>query len=31
LSQFHLVVDVTANADVSIWYWDGAYWFGGGS
>ena len=31
LSQFHLVVDVTANADVSIWYWDGTYWFGGGS
>ena len=30
LSQFHLVVDVTANADVSIWYWDGTYWFGGG-
>lgn len=29
LSQFHLVVDVTANAAVSIWYWDGAYWFGG--
>jgi hypothetical protein len=31
LSQFHLVVDVTANADVSIWYWDGSYWLGGGS
>lgn len=28
LTQFHLVVDVTANADQSIWYWDGAYWFG---
>jgi hypothetical protein len=28
LSQFNLVVDVTANADVSIWYWDGTYWFG---
>ena len=28
LSQFHLVVDVTANADASIWYWDGTYWFG---
>ena len=28
LSRFHLVVDVTANADVSIWYWDGTYWFG---
>jgi hypothetical protein len=31
LSQFHLVVDVTANADVSLWYWDGTYWFGAGS
>jgi hypothetical protein len=31
LSQFHLVVDVTANADVSLWFWDGAYWFGGGN
>jgi hypothetical protein len=31
LSQFHLIVDVTANADASIWYWDGTYWFGGGS
>ena len=30
LAQFHLVVDVTANADASIWYWDGTYWFGGG-
>ena len=30
LAQFHLVVDVTANADQSIWYWDGTYWFGGG-
>ena len=30
LTQFHLVVDVTANADQSIWYWDGTYWFGGG-
>jgi hypothetical protein len=29
-TQFHLVVDVTANADASIWYWDGTYWFGGG-
>jgi hypothetical protein len=28
-TQFHLVVDVTANADASIWYWDGTYWFGG--
>ncbi len=30
LTQFHLRVDVTANADASIWYWDGWYWFGGG-
>ncbi len=30
LSQFHLVVDVTANGDVSVWFWDGTYWFGGG-
>jgi hypothetical protein len=30
LTEFHLVVAVTANADVSIWYWDGTYWFGGG-
>ena len=30
LTQFHLVVDVTANGDASIWYWDGTYWFGGG-
>jgi hypothetical protein len=29
LTQFHLVVNVTANADQSIWYWDGSYWFGG--
>jgi len=29
LSQFHLVVHVTANADVSLWFWDGTYWFGG--
>jgi len=29
LTQFHLVVNVTANADQSIWYWDGNYWFGG--
>jgi hypothetical protein len=27
--QFHLVVDVTANADQSVWYWDGTDWFGG--
>ena len=30
LTQFHLVVDVTANADQSVWYWDGSYWFGSG-
>jgi hypothetical protein len=29
LTQFHLVVVVTANADQSIWFWDGTYWFGG--
>jgi hypothetical protein len=29
LAQFHLVVNVTANADASIWYWDGTYWLGG--
>jgi hypothetical protein len=28
LTQFHLRVVVTANDDASIWYWDGAYWFG---
>lgn len=28
LTQFNLEVVVTANADQSIWYWDGAYWFG---
>jgi hypothetical protein len=28
LTGFDLVVVVTANADQSIWYWDGAYWFG---
>jgi hypothetical protein len=28
-TQFHLVVAVTANADASVWYWDGSYWFGG--
>jgi hypothetical protein len=28
LTEFHLVVVVTANADQSIWYWDGTYWFG---
>jgi hypothetical protein len=29
LTEFHLVVVVTASADQSIWYWDGSYWFGG--
>jgi hypothetical protein len=29
LTQFHLDVVVTANADLSVWYWDGTYWFGG--
>ena len=28
LTQFHLEVAVTANADQSVWYWDGTYWFG---
>jgi hypothetical protein len=28
LTQFNLDVVVTTNADQSIWYWDGAYWFG---
>ena len=28
LTDFHLVVVVTANADQSIWYWDGSYRFG---
>lgn len=28
LTQFHLEVVVTANADQSIWYWDGTYRFG---
>ena len=28
LTQFHLDVVVTANADASVWYWDGTYWFG---
>jgi hypothetical protein len=27
LSHFHLRVVVTANADASVWYWDGTYWF----
>jgi hypothetical protein len=29
LTQLHLEVVVTANADQSIWYWTGTYWFGG--
>lgn len=29
LTQFHLVVNVSTNADQSIWYWEGTYWFGG--
>ena len=28
LTQFHLEVVVTANADQSVWYWDGTYRFG---
>ena len=31
LTQFNLDVVVTANADQSIWYWDGSYWFGNNS
>ncbi len=30
LARFHLDVAVTANADQSVWYWDGKYWFGEG-
>ena len=26
LAGFHLRVVVTANADQSVWYWDGSYW-----
>ena len=29
LTQFYLDIVVTANADLSVWYWDGTYWFGG--
>lgn len=29
LTGFHLAVRVTANANGSVWYWDGTYWFGG--
>lgn len=28
LTQFNLEIVVTTNADQSIWYWDGTYWFG---
>lgn len=28
LTQFHLMVTVTANADASVWYWNGWYSFG---
>ena len=28
LTRFHLDVVVSANADQSIWDWDGTYWFG---
>jgi hypothetical protein len=28
LTQFNLEVVVTANADQSVWYWDGIYSFG---
>ncbi|MGK2849400.1 MAG: hypothetical protein ACSLFN_00580 [Candidatus Limnocylindrales bacterium] len=28
LTQFNLEVVVTANADQSVWCWDGTYWFG---
>lgn len=29
LTQFHMVVVVSASADQSVWYWNGSYWFGG--
>ena len=29
LTQFHLVVDVSVDAD-NVWHWDGIYWFGPG-
>lgn len=29
LTQFNLEVVVSFDADTSLWYWDGAYWFGG--
>jgi hypothetical protein len=28
LTGFHVAVKVTANANGSVWYWDGTYWFG---
>jgi hypothetical protein len=28
LTQFHLAVDVSVDAD-AVWHWDGWYWFGG--
>jgi hypothetical protein len=28
LTQVNLQVVVTANADASVWYWDGTYRFG---
>lgn len=28
LTQFNMEIVVTASPDQSIWYWDGAYWFG---
>jgi hypothetical protein len=28
LTQFNLEVVVSANADQSVWYWDGSYWYG---
>ena len=32
LTQFHLTVAVTRSttSDFNPWFWDGAYWFGGG-
>ena len=29
LTQFNLEVVVSFDAGTSLWYWDGAYWFGG--
>ena len=28
LTEFNLDVVVSANADQSVWYWDGSYWYG---